>query len=46
MLLVCAVDAKFSPIGPNGERYLADGKKIGMRLWELAAGSGDKEHKR
>jgi hypothetical protein len=33
-------------VGPNQERYLANGKEIGMRLFELEAGRGDPPHAR
>ncbi|MBE9012891.1 cupin domain-containing protein [Pseudanabaenaceae cyanobacterium LEGE 13415] len=28
------VDAEFSPIGEMGQKYLASGKTVSMRLWE------------
>lgn len=28
------VDAQFSPIGEMGQKYLASGKNVSMRLWE------------
>lgn len=31
---VIKVDSEFSPIGAAGQKYLAMGKKISMRLWE------------
>jgi quercetin dioxygenase-like cupin family protein len=27
-------DSRFSPRGPEGEKYLASGKSVSMRLWE------------
>ena len=30
---VTKVDSRSSPIGAMGERYLAAGKRVGMRLW-------------
>ncbi len=31
---VTKVDARFSPKGEMGQKYLATGKKVSMRLWE------------
>lgn len=31
---VTKVDAQFSPKGEMGQKYLATGKKVSMRLWE------------
>jgi hypothetical protein len=31
---VIKVDSKFSPTGPIGQKYLASGLHIAMRLWE------------
>ncbi len=30
---VTKVDARHSPTGPRGEKYLASGKSLSMRLW-------------
>jgi quercetin dioxygenase-like cupin family protein len=30
---VTKVDSKFSPKGPEGEKYLASGVRVSMRLW-------------
>ncbi|QHT66488.1 cupin domain-containing protein [Rhodocytophaga rosea] len=31
---VTKIDSAFSPLGEHGEKYLASGKNIAMRLWE------------
>jgi mannose-6-phosphate isomerase-like protein (cupin superfamily) len=31
---VTKIDSKHSPRGPEGERYLASGVRLSMRLWE------------
>ena len=31
---IIKIDSAFSPKGKQGEKYLAMGKKIAMRLWE------------
>lgn len=31
---ITKVDAQFSPKGEMGQKYLATGKKVSMRLWE------------
>jgi quercetin dioxygenase-like cupin family protein len=31
---VTKVDSKFSPVGPDGEKYLASGLSTAMRMWE------------
>ncbi|MFT8243999.1 cupin domain-containing protein [Roseomonas sp. BN140053] len=31
---VIKVDAAFSPVGADGQKYLASGKTLSMRLWE------------
>ena len=31
---VIKVDSAHSPKGPNGEKYLAAGKSVAMRMWE------------
>lgn len=28
------IDSRYSPKGPDGEKYLASGKHVAMRLWE------------
>jgi quercetin dioxygenase-like cupin family protein len=43
---VVKVDSKFSPIGPDGQVYLAMGKHVGMRKWHLEAGRSDPPHAR
>lgn len=40
------VDSKFSPLGPNGQKYLAMGKQVGLRQWHLEAGRADPPHSR
>jgi quercetin dioxygenase-like cupin family protein len=37
------VDSQYSPHGKLGQKYLASGKSIGMRLWELKAGQQREE---
>jgi quercetin dioxygenase-like cupin family protein len=39
---VMKVESEHSPVGKLGQRYLASGKSISMRLWE-EAGSSQKE---
>lgn len=36
------VEAATAPTGPEGQRYLASGRALSMRLWEGEAGGGDK----
>lgn len=36
---VTKVDSKHSPRGAQGERYLASGVRIGMRLWDEGPGA-------
>jgi hypothetical protein len=43
---VMKVLSSTAPVGPNQERYLANGKEVGMRLFELEAGRGDPPHAR
>jgi quercetin dioxygenase-like cupin family protein len=44
---VMKVDSRFSPAGNlPGEKYLALGKKLGMRRFELNAGNADGPHSR
>lgn len=31
---VMKVDSRFSPVGEMGQKYLASGKNVSMRLWE------------
>ncbi|GAB3869862.1 cupin domain-containing protein [Hymenobacter segetis] len=31
---ITKVDSQYSPTGPNGEKYLASGTHIAMRMWE------------
>ncbi|GAB2473585.1 cupin [Hymenobacter qilianensis] len=40
---VIKVDSHHSPKGNDGEKYLASGKNISMRLWENEQPSDDKE---
>lgn len=40
------IDSAFSPTGPLGQRYLATGKRVGMRLWEEAPGDVETLHAR
>ncbi|KEF34744.1 cupin [Deinococcus sp. RL] len=41
------VDARHSPKGPDGQKYLASGKTLSMRLWEdEPPGEGDEVHTR
>lgn len=34
---ITKVDSRYSPQGPHGEKYLASGKHLAMRLWENEA---------
>jgi quercetin dioxygenase-like cupin family protein len=36
---VTKVDSSHSPTGPHGEKYLASGVRVSMRLWEEDAAS-------
>ncbi|HWG84180.1 MAG TPA: cupin domain-containing protein [Deinococcales bacterium] len=36
---IMKVDSRHSPVGPLGQKYLASGKNLSMRLWEGADGS-------
>lgn len=38
---VTKIESKHSPRGPEGERYLASGVRVSMRLWD-ADGPGDR----
>lgn len=40
---VTKVDSRQSPRGPMGQKYLAAGKRMGMRLWEEEATAGKPE---
>ncbi|MBO2009552.1 cupin domain-containing protein [Hymenobacter negativus] len=31
---IIKVDSEYSPKGPDGEKYLASGKHVAMRMWE------------
>jgi len=39
---VTKVDSRHSPVGAMGQKYLASGKRVAMRLWEAEAPSDDK----
>ena len=43
---VTKVDSKFSPVGKLGQKYLASGKSIAMRLWEEEPGHQREQHAR
>ena len=43
---ITKVDSRFSPHGEPGERYLASGKHIGMRLWNEKPGADKPETSR
>lgn len=44
---VTKIDSSHSPRGDMGQKYLASGKTVAMRLWEReAAGEGDAPHRR
>jgi quercetin dioxygenase-like cupin family protein len=40
---VIKVNGHFSPKGPHGEKYLASGKNVSMRLWENEQPGEEKE---
>ena len=40
------VSAQHSPTGLMGQRYLASGKRVSMRLWEEDPGDGDPARRR
>lgn len=40
---VTKIDSSHSPRGPQGERYLASGVRVSMRLWEETPGSAPQE---
>jgi len=43
---ITKVDSHFSPKGKLGQRYLASGKSVAMRLWEEMPGQQREEHAR
>ncbi len=44
---VTKIDSRHSPRGAMGQKYLATGKKLGMRLWEeVQPGDADGPHTR
>src|SRR3954447_2539454 len=43
---VTKVASGFSPKGPGGQRYLAAGKRLAMRLWTEAVEDGEPAHAR
>jgi quercetin dioxygenase-like cupin family protein len=43
---VTKVDSRFSPVGRMGQRYLASGVKLAMRLWQDEAPGDPKPHTR
>jgi mannose-6-phosphate isomerase-like protein (cupin superfamily) len=40
---VTKIDSSHSPRGPQGEKYLASGLRVSMRLWEEEPDSGERE---
>lgn len=40
---VTKIDSSHSPRGPQGERYLASGVRVSMRLWEEQPGATPRE---
>lgn len=40
------VTAAYSPLGSMGQKYLASGKRVSMRLWEEQPGKDDEPHTR
>jgi len=40
---VTKIDSSHSPRGPGGEKYLASGVRVSMRLWEEQPGSNSRE---
>lgn len=40
---ITKVDSRHSPLGPDGQRYLASGTAVSMRLWDGVEPGGDKE---
>jgi len=43
---VIKVDSKYSPKGHDGQRYLASGKSLSMRLWDEPPHESKHEHVR
>lgn len=41
---ITKVDSEFSPQGELGQRYLASGKTVSMRLWDESAGHVEEEN--
>jgi quercetin dioxygenase-like cupin family protein len=39
---VTKVDSRHSPVGAMGQKYLASGKRVAMRLWEVEEPNDDK----
>lgn len=40
---VTKIDSRHSPRGKMGQKYLASGKTVAMRLWDKEADTGEKE---
>lgn len=40
---ITKVDSRYSPHGPEGQKYLASGTQVAMRLWENEQPSDEKE---
>ena len=43
---VTKIDSRHSPKGEMGQKYLASGVSLAMRLWELEPGNDEPEHAR
>jgi quercetin dioxygenase-like cupin family protein len=43
---ITKVDSRYSPCGPEGQKYLAASTHIGMRLWDEPAGERKAERRR
>jgi len=43
---ITKVDSRYSPAGPGGQRYLASGKRVAMRLWDEVPGPAKAESRR
>ena len=43
---ITKVDSRYSPRGPEGQKYLASSIHIGMRLWEEGPGEQKAERRR
>ena len=43
---VTKVDSRYSPSGPEGQKYLAASPHIGMRLWEAEPAGAEKPERR